>query len=260
MGEGWREPAGSSGDPGLIGKRDADGNRLDPGCPEPTCGHTGRDPRDHGARMLDALVELCDLATAADVLPTSHGVATRMHVITHYDDIAQPTSDTDSETADGGRKPRRQGEGMLLSGDSLSVAAVRRLACDAEIIPGVLGAHGEILDVGRARRLVTAAIWLALLLRDRHCGFPGCTRPGVACDAHHIVHWADGGPTSLANLILLCRHHHRLVHRTPWSVHINPVTGQPVWTPPPRVDDRGRFSYHAATGPPLRAGPPARVA
>ncbi|MBM0126358.1 HNH endonuclease signature motif containing protein [Pimelobacter simplex] len=56
----------------------------------------------------------------------------------------------------------------------------------------------------------------------------------MACDAHHIVHWSDGGTTSLDNLIMLCRHHHTLVHHTPWAVHIDHDTRQPVWTPPPR--------------------------
>ena len=64
----------------------------------------------------------------------------------------------------------------------------------------VLGSKSQILDVGRLHRLVPLALWLVLVARDRHCAFPGCTRPPVACDAHHIQHWADGGVTSLANL------------------------------------------------------------
>ncbi|HWJ66858.1 MAG TPA: DUF222 domain-containing protein, partial [Nocardioides sp.] len=120
------------------------------------------------------------------------------------------------------------------TGTRLSAHAVRRLACDAEIIPAVLGTHGQPLDVGRSQRLVTPAIWTALIVRDQHCAFPGCTRMPLACDAHHITHWADGGPTTLSNLVMVCRHHHVLLHQTPWAVHIDPHTGQPVWTPPPR--------------------------
>ena len=71
---------------------------------------------------------------------------------------------------------------------------VRRLACDAEIIPAILGTESQVLDVGRTSRLVTPGIWTALVLRDQHCAFPGCTRLPLACDAHHIIHWADGGP------------------------------------------------------------------
>jgi hypothetical protein len=65
----------------------------------------------------------------------------------------------------------------------------------------VLGSRSQLLlDVGRTSRLVTLGLWLALVARDRHCAFPSCTRPPVACDAHHIRHWADGGPTALTNL------------------------------------------------------------
>ena len=72
--------------------------------------------------------------------------------------------------------------------------------------------------MGRQMRLVTAAIWKALVARDRHCRFPRCTRPPIMCHAHHITHWIDGGATSLDNLLLLCGHHHRLIHSGPWQI------------------------------------------
>ena len=96
------------------------------------------------------------------------------------------------------------GTATLTTGEHLSAQAVRRLACDAEILPMILGGPSGVLDVGRSQRLVTLALWLALIARDKHCVFPGCRRPPIACDAHHIVHWVDGGPTSLDNLALLC--------------------------------------------------------
>jgi hypothetical protein len=99
---------------------------------------------------------------------------------------------------------------------------VRRLCCDAEVIPVVLGSRSEVLDVGRMSRLVTPAIWKALVARERHCRFPGCRRPPLMCHAHHVRHWVDGGPTSLDNLLLLCGHHHRLVHAGPWRVELDP--------------------------------------
>jgi hypothetical protein len=186
-------------------------------CPDGFCAHDGRDTRDGGARMWDALVEACSRLQATDTLPRDHGTTVRMIVTTSY------------ETLTG----QLHSQGVFPSGDRLSAAAVRRLACDAEIIPGVLGAEGQILDVGRAHRLVTTALFLALVLRDQHCAFPGCQRLPLACDAHHIVHWADGGPTSLDNLVLLCRKHHTITHQTPWQVHLDPLTRRPVWTPPP---------------------------
>jgi hypothetical protein len=89
----------------------------------------------------------------------------------------------------------------------------RRLACDASVMRVVLAGPSEPLDVGRRTPVVSPAIRRAVIVRDRHCRFPGCDRPQTWCDAHHVVHWADGGPTALGNLLLLCRRHHRLVHR-----------------------------------------------
>ncbi len=90
--------------------------------------------------------------------------------------------------------------------------ALRRLACDASISRIVTGPGSEILDVGRAARTVTEPQRRALVVRDQGCVFPGCDRPPGWTEAHHIVHWADGGPTNLPNLALLCHHHHHTVH------------------------------------------------
>jgi hypothetical protein len=143
-------------------------------------------------------------------------------------------------------------QGLASIGAELSATATRRLACDAELIPVVLGAEGQVLDVGRARRLVTPAIWTALIVRDEHCAFPGCSRLPLACDAHHITHWADGGPTSLDNMIMLCRHHHVLTHHTPWTVRIDEATRRPVWNPPPKrrlSELQGRVTFRRARLP-----------
>ena len=105
------------------------------------------------------------------------------------------------------------GAGTLDDGTVISAAEARRLSCDARIIPAVLAGRGEVLDLGRARRLFTRALRRKLALRDRGCAFPGCDRPTAWCDAHHITPWARGGPTSVDNGVLLCAHHHRLVER-----------------------------------------------
>ncbi|MEO7745197.1 MAG: HNH endonuclease signature motif containing protein [Actinomycetota bacterium] len=87
-------------------------------------------------------------------------------------------------------------------------------------------------------------MWAALTVRDAGCAFPGCDAPTSRCDAHHITHWADGGPTALANLVLLCRYHHQRVlhddqHQDRWSVRIDDDTGRPVFTPPTWTGRRG---------------------
>ncbi|XBB66521.1 DUF222 domain-containing protein [Nocardioides sp. WV_118_6] len=229
-----------SSEPGACGGRlrradgpllDDDGRPTGVRCPTPACSHDGRDRREHGARLWDALVETCQRLASTDQLPRDHGATPRMVVTIDHASLR-------SELA-----ARGAPAGDLPSGRQLSAAAARRLACDAEIIPAVLGSESRVLDLGRTQRLVTTALWQALVLRDRHCAFPGCTRLPLACDAHHVVHWADGGATSLDNLALLCRHHHLLTHESPWTVSIDPTTARPTWTAPPWVDSRGRVTY-----------------
>jgi hypothetical protein len=92
------------------------------------------------------------------------------------------------------------------------VETARRIACDPTVTALLLDAGGSPLRAGRTQRLVTRAQRVALAQRDGGCVHPGCRRPPAWCDAHHVRHWADGGPTDLDNLCLLCRYHHRLVH------------------------------------------------
>ncbi len=112
----------------------------------------------------------------------------------------------------------RDGEGAVhvRDGPALAPETARRLGCDASLVP-IVTSGGEALSVGRRTRSIPPHIRRALESRDRGCRFPGCeSRRWV--DAHHIRHWAMGGETSLENLILLCRHHHRLLHEGGYSV------------------------------------------
>jgi hypothetical protein len=95
----------------------------------------------------------------------------------------------------------------------IDAEAARRLACDASIMRVVMSGTSQPLDVGRRTPVIPPPMRRAVMVRDRHCRFPGCDRPQTWCDAHHVVHWADGGPTALPNLLLLCRRHHRLIHQ-----------------------------------------------
>ncbi len=112
-------------------------------------------------------------------------------------------------------------DGAALTGgegrSDLAVESVKRLSCDGSVVPMVDGANGEPLNVGRKQRTVPAALKRALWARDGGCTFPGCTHRRFV-DAHHIRHWADGGETSLANTILLCGGHHRLVHEGGYAI------------------------------------------
>lgn len=110
-------------------------------------------------------------------------------------------------------KQQLLGLGHTGTGETLSPATVRRLACTAEIIPAVLGGHSQILDLGRAARLASPAQHLVLWRRDMHCTYPGCTVPPQWCSAHHLDWWSRGGRTDISRLVLLCDRHHTVVHQ-----------------------------------------------
>ena len=102
----------------------------------------------------------------------------------------------------------------------VSAETSRRLTCDASVVTMRHDADGHVLDVGRKTRSIPTAIRRALSARDTRCQFPGCS--AKRCDAHHIDHWMDGGPTSLDNLVLLCRRHHRVVHEGGFTLRWRP--------------------------------------
>jgi hypothetical protein len=110
-------------------------------------------------------------------------------------------------------------------------ALARRVGCDGSIRRVVMAGRSEPLDVGRRTPVVSPALRRAVIVRDRGCRFPGCDRPHSWCDAHHVVHWADGGPTALANLVLLCRRHHRMVHGS-GGFRLALADGRPVFRRP----------------------------
>jgi hypothetical protein len=149
--------------------------------------------------------------------------------------------------------------GSLVYGDGLSAAAIRRLACDAKIIPLVLGSNSEPLDVGRAERLVTRAMRRALNARDKGCVV--CAAPPVQCDAHHLQSWIDGGATAIWNLVLVCRRHHVDLHAGHWTITITNgevhVT-RPTWADPPpqpRPTKSALLEATSAAGPGAAANP-----
>jgi hypothetical protein len=132
--------------------------------------------------------------------------------------------------------PGIPGTGSFMFTGPVTAATVRKIACDADIIPVLLGSEGRILDVGRSTRIFPPHIRKALTARDQGCAFPNCTIPAPWCEAHHITYWSDGGSTSTENGTLLCSHHHHLIHKEQWSVQVE--TGVPWFTPPPHIDPR----------------------
>jgi hypothetical protein len=140
--------------------------------------------------------------------------------------------------------------GDTVFGDALSAAAVRRLACDAQVIPVVLGSKSQPLDVGTTKRLVTAPMRLALNARDRGCVV--CGAPPIQCEAHHLVHWIDAGETCVSNLVLLCKRDHIDLHAGHWRIEIIDGVVQvtrPDWADPDPLPP-GRYkppTHHTPT-------------
>ncbi|GAA3149430.1 hypothetical protein GCM10010530_80880 [Kribbella aluminosa] len=206
------------------------------------------DPRSRDKRQADALTTALTVAANAwDTAPAGHGAKATITVTIDLDDLTSATADATGQT---------------VYGDALSAAAIRRLACDANVIPLVLGSTSEPLDVGRRERLVTKHTRHALNARDRGCVV--CAAPPVMCDAHHLTSWLDGGPTALTNLVLLCRRHHVDLHAGRW--HITITNGKvhiarPTWANPPSTSPPS--TSPPSTSPPSTCppstSPPARA-
>jgi hypothetical protein len=117
------------------------------------------------------------------------------------------------------------GLARVIGGSELPVETVRRLACEADLIPIVLNGAGVALDVGRSKRLATAHQRRALAARYETCAIPTCAVLFHRCEPHHLRPWEDGGRTDLANLLPLCVKHHHAVHEGGWKLDVDPTTG-----------------------------------
>ncbi|WP_460467575.1 HNH endonuclease signature motif containing protein [Calidifontibacter terrae] len=180
------------------------------------------DDRSPDKRRIDALMMMLRRVAAwldGDPTVATSGPA-QMVVTIDYETLAQKLRDT------GGG-----GSGTNREGATISPGAARRMACDATLIPMVLGTNSEPLDAARAQRLYTGALRHAVLQKHGNkCTYQGCTRPGDWTEIHHAIHWADGGPTNLDNGYPLCGADHAIVHRdnlTPTTTS----TGKILWIP-----------------------------
>lgn len=135
---------------------------------------------------------------------------------------------------------------LLNTGDRITAREARRLACDAGVLPVVMGRSSVPLDVGRKQRLFTSTLRTLLVARDQGCAFPGCDRGPSECEAHHRRPWWFGGDTSLENGVLLCSYHHHLVEPEP--------NGPPGTQWLIRLDSRGLSEFGAPEGRGAPAG------
>jgi hypothetical protein len=195
------------------------------------------DDRSPAQRRADALVELCRQWLDSSERPVVGGERPHLTVTVPVEVLVEASGD--GSKAEPARErglvgaPDR-GAGSMAEADHVGpvpVEVVRRLACDAQVRRVVLSGRSEPLDVGRRTPVVSPALRRAVIARDRHCRFGTCDRPASWCDVHHVVPWSEGGPTAIANLILLCRRHHRLVHR-PGGFTLELEEGRPVFRRP----------------------------
>ncbi len=202
----------------LTAYLDAEGGALVRTALDPLAARRGADDeRDVERRCADALVELCSHSLDNGLVPQRASQRSHLQVTATLETLL------DLVGAPGGEMEHA---GVIAS------ATVQRLACDATITRVLLDAASAIVDVGRSERVVPGATRRALNVRDKGCRWPGCDRSASWTAAHHVVHWAHGGATDLDNLVLLCSHHHWLVHDGGWQL----ARGDDgtVFTMPPR--------------------------
>jgi len=180
--------------------------------------------RSSGQRQADALVELCRRQLSGKGLPDVAGQ--RPHL------IIRASADTVAGLAGAPA-------GQLESGGTIHAETVRRFACDSAITR--ITGRGELEhEISHASRTISASLRRKLEARDPRCVFEGCDMPGRWTDGHHLIHWADGGPTTLENLALLCRQHHTRVHEEGWRLRRRDDGGYTAIPPPRRIAARAR--------------------
>jgi hypothetical protein len=179
------------------------------------------DDRGYAELAGDAFADILRMAANAPDLPTKNGVRTEVAFTISLDTLEKMADDA------------------VLPGQSnyLTAREARRIACDCHALPAVMDGNSQPLDVAVPQYVVPAHIRRGLVLRDRGCVFPSCNRPASTCDAHHIKSHLKGGPTQIDNLILACPHHHRLIHRSEWTVELK---GGTAWFTPPEYIDAKR--------------------
>jgi hypothetical protein len=181
-----------------------------------------RDPRTPAQRRHDGLRDGLLTALRSGRLPECGGISTTILITTTAQELR--ANQGLARTGHGALQPMR--------------TVTEHLLPDAQLMPVMLSrdksGNKRIENYGPARRSFTAAQRLAMATRDSGCSFPGCTIPAAWCQAHHIIAWAQGGPTTIDNGTLLCGYHHREHPTLGWTCTM--TNGTPHWTPPAWID------------------------
>jgi len=227
------------------------------GLAKPQPGEDGaRDTRSPGLRRAEAFTELLRRYLNSGDTPVEGYERPHLSLLIRAEDLAAAGTPTADQDAGHGQAPvaeptprpgadRGAYRGLFGSDPvapgwmpwmgPISAATARRIACDCALTRIGIDDAGVPLNLGRSSRLVSPAQRRALIARDHGCTFPGCGRPPGWTEAHHIRHWINGGTTDLANLVLLCAHHHRVIHHHGWDITTGP-DGHPWFHPPQWLD------------------------
>ncbi|WGM21683.1 DUF222 domain-containing protein [Paenarthrobacter sp. OM7] len=229
------------------------------------------DRRSRPQKLLNGLTSACSLAMRTEKLPANGGLPPQLTVTIGYQELLEqvhnhhnPGTGTGTAAGIGTGTGRGTGAGAapvagigrgtwagaapvagIGTGAGVGTGTatftgpmhpntIRKIACDADILPVLLGSDSRILDIGRTTRIFPPHIRKAITARDQGCAFPDCTMPAPWCEAHHTTYWSNGGTTSTDNGTLLCSHHHHLIHKEQWRIDIK--TGIPWFIPPPHID------------------------
>ncbi|GAA1496503.1 HNH endonuclease signature motif containing protein [Paeniglutamicibacter kerguelensis] len=178
--------------------RDMPLSELDCGLPLQWCSleDAAGDPRSSPQLLLDAVIAACAGVLSGEDVSDTGGMHVKIGVLIGYRSLLGEMEDA----------------GITDHGRPISAANIRRMACNADMLPAVLATNGELLDLGREARGFNKTQRRALALRDRGCTVPGCPRPAATSEAHHVKPWLEGGETSVKNGALLCLYHHLQVH------------------------------------------------
>ncbi|YCH09648.1 DUF222 domain-containing protein [Arthrobacter sp. alpha11c] len=183
------------------------------------------DRRSRPMKLLDGLVGACAVAMTTGKLPANGGLRPQLTLTIDERDLSERLTDH-----------QRLSTGTATFLGPMHPNTIRKIACDADIIPVLLGSDSRVLDIGRTTRIFPPHIRKAITARDGGCAFPDCTMPAPWCEAHHITYWSHGGTTSTENGTLLCSHHHHVIHKEQWRIDM--TTGVPWFTPPPHIDPK----------------------
>ncbi|ASN20290.1 HNH endonuclease signature motif containing protein [Arthrobacter sp. YN] len=192
------------------------------------------DRRTRPQKLLNGLTSACSLAMRTGKLPSNGGLPAQLTVTIGYQELLEQVHNHQQHNQHSTGTGTGTGTGTATFSGPMHPNTIRKIACDAEIIPVLLGSDSRVLDIGRTTRTFPPHIRKAITARDGGCAFPDCTMPAPWCEAHHTTYWSHGGTTSTDNGTLLCSHHHHLIHKEQWRIDMK--TGVPWFIPPPHID------------------------